>query len=273
MSENRIPLLIISNAQKLIKQLVPSISQISDRIGIKNLGQSNMQLPGSCLPQSELQEILILKNNLTNTLNSISKTIDLLSKPINTLTPVVNALSTTLNTVDKARIASNVALAAIPLAPGAIPAGINIAKDTVEFLNPKIQTFKNQINSISEALNYANNIIFKILTLLKIIDQYLLQCGIQPSTLTPINDIVDKINQQYTEAQTQSQNTDSQVYQGFILEIIEEPFSSTVNRKKAVAKNSSNIILLQTPPSFTSSPQILIQQLKLIIDNSDLKAN
>jgi hypothetical protein len=40
-----------------------------------------------------------------------------------------------------------------------------------------------------------------------------------------------------------------------------------------VARNKDGIILLQTPPSFTTKPQILIAELKLIIDNSDLKAN
>jgi hypothetical protein len=76
---------------------------------------------------------------------------------------------------------------------------------------------------------------------------------------------------QFTNIQDQI-NNETPIYQGFNLEIIEEPFSSTVNRKKAVAKNSSGIILLETPPSFTSSPSILIEQLKLIIDSSNLKA-
>jgi hypothetical protein len=274
MSENRIPLLIVNNVQKLIEQMVPSITQITTQTGIKNIGQSNIQMPGTCLPSSELQNILNLRNNLINKLNVTSKTINLLGKPIDTLTPVVNALSTSLNVADKARIAANIALGFIPVTPGAAPSGINALKDIVEILTPKVQTFKNRISSISDALDYANSIIFKLINLLKIIDQYLLQCGINSSSLTPTSDIVNKIDTQYTETQNQSNqlNDISQVYQGFTLEIVEEPFSSTVNRKKAVAKNSSDIILLQTPLSFTSTPQILIQQLKLIIDNSDLKA-
>jgi len=277
MSENKIPTLIVNNAQKLIEQLVPSISQISDRIGVVNIGQPNMQMPGTCLVQSELQDILNLRNNLIDKLNSVSKTIDLLTKPVNTLTTIVDTTSTLVDTTNTVRIAANVALALIPVppgVPGAIPAGINTAKDVIEFLTPKIQLAKNQITQISDALNYASNVIFKILNLFKIRDQYLKQCGINPSLFTPTSDIVNQINKQYTEAQNQLNQSDgsSQVYQGFNLEIVEEPFSSTVNRKKAVAKNSSGIILLQTPLSFTSSPQILIQQLKLIIDNSDLKA-
>lgn len=272
MSESRIPLLIANNTQKLIEQLVPPIIQIADRTGIKNIGQTDMQMPSSCLNQSELQEILILRNNLINKLNNVSKTIEILSKPINTLTTVVNTTSTILETTDKARIAANIALAFVPLTPGAGPSAINALKDLVELLKPQVQIAKNQITSISEALNYASNAIFKLLSLLQTIDQYLLRCGINSSNLISTSDFVNQISNQYSQAQQQNQSLNSQVYQGFTLEVVEEPFSPTVNRRKAVAKNSQGIILLQTPLSFTSTPQVLIQQIKLIIDNSDLKA-
>ena len=52
----------------------------------------------------------------------------------------------------------------------------------------------------------------------------------------------------------------------------EEQFSPTVSRRRAVALNPQGIVLLQTPLSFTSTPEVLVQQLKLIIDNSNLKA-
>jgi chaperonin cofactor prefoldin len=271
MSQSKIPLLIVNNAKKLIEQLVPSIIQIADRTGIKNIGQPNMEMPGSCLPQNELQEILTLKNNLIDKLNTASRTIETLSKPINTLNTVANTTSTILDTTDKARIAANIALAFVPLTPGAGPSAINTLKDLVELIKPQVQTLKNTISSISEALDYASNAIFKLLNLLKIIDQYLLQCGVNSSNLSSASDFVNQIDQQYTIAQTQ-QTSGSQVYQGFTLEVVEEPFSPTVNRRRAVAMNPQGIILLQTPLSFTSTPQILIQQLKLIIDNSDLKA-
>ncbi len=275
-AESKIPSLIINNAQKLLQQLVPSIVQITKTTGIQNIGQSNMQMPGSCLPQEELQKIVNLRNNLTTQLNAISKTIEILGKPVSVLSTTVNTTSTLLTATDIARIAANVALAAIPPpgVPGTLPAAINTLKDVTEFLKPNIQTIKNQVSSISGASDYANNTIFKITGLLNTIDQYLQECGTSPSDLTPTSDYVNKVNQQYAAAQASAENTDSdsQVYEGFTLEVVEEPFSPTVNRKKAVAKNSSGIILLETPLSFTSTPQVLIQQLKLIIDNSDLKA-
>ena len=272
--QSNIPRLLIGNAQKLIQQQAPSISQIIGKTGIKNLGQPDMEMPNSCLPQTELQGILDLRNNLITQLNTISKTIETLSKSINVLSTTVNTTSTIIKTTDVARIAANVALAAIPptAVPGTLPAAINTLKDITEFLKPNLQVVKNNVTSISGALDYANKTIFKILSLIKGIDQYLQECGTSSSDLTPTSDYVNKVDQQYTASQNQPENADSQIYEGFTLDVVEEPFSPTVNRRKAVAKNPSGIILLETPLSFTSTPQVLIQQLKLIIDNRDLKA-
>ena len=88
--------------------------------------------------------------------------------------------------------------------------------------------------------------------------------------LTPLNGYLQNLDS--IQNQVQNAPPTTQVYQGFILEVVNEQYSPTVKRVKAVAKNSQGIILLQTPLSFTSTPNVLIQQLKLIIDNSNLKA-
>jgi hypothetical protein len=61
-------------------------------------------------------------------------------------------------------------------------------------------------------------------------------------------------------------------YKGFTFTIEEVPFSPTVNRIKAIALNQGGIPLLETPLSFTTNRQTLIDELKLIIDRDDLKA-
>ena len=65
----------------------------------------------------------------------------------------------------------------------------------------------------------------------------------------------------------------NEIYQDFLFEIVEEPFSPYVNKRRAVAKNKDGIILLQTPSSFTTDTQVLFTELKLIIDKNNLKAN
>ena len=129
--------IIITNVEKLVQQIVPTISQVVEKTGIQNIGQPNMQMPSTCLPQNELQNLLNLRNSLINKVNTTTKTVDSLSKSLNPLTTIVDTTSTTLKTVRATRIAANAGLALItpPLVvPGASPAAINIAKDLEELL-------------------------------------------------------------------------------------------------------------------------------------------
>lgn len=274
-NQNKISTLIITTTEKLIQQMVPSITQIIEKVGIQNVGQPNMQMPGTCLLPNEIQDILVLRNKLMDRLNSTSNKIDLLSK---SLDPLDSALNTTKKSLNTAQTALKVTETAITFTPPSIPVPGSLITGYVKVndllnntLPPIITTLSNKISSIANTLDYANSTIFKLLNLLKIIDQYLIGCGASTSELTSTNSYINKVNQQYTEVQLIP--SDIEVYKGFTLEIVEEPFSPTVNRRKAVAKNSQGIILLSTPLSFTTIPQVLIAELKLIIDSNDLKAN
>jgi hypothetical protein len=272
---DKISSLLASKIKGLAEKLIPTIFQIALKIGIENLGTPNIKYPDTCLQSTELNKLIKLRNTLVVTLNTTSKTIQLLALPLRTLSTAVTIASTTLSTAKAIRLASNVALAAIPPpgVPGTLPAAINILKDVEDPLSGKINGIKNKVNAISNILDFVNTILVGIIALLKSLDVYFKRCA-PNEVLTPISDSLIEIENQYTQAQANAvaDNTLSPVYQGFTLGIVEEQFSPTVKRIKAVARNKDGIILLQTPLSFTSSPQILIQQLKLIIDNSDLKA-
>ena len=269
--------IIITNVEKLIQQMIPTISQIVEKTGIQNIGQPNMQMPSTCLLPDDLQDILKLRNNLINKLNTTSKIIESLSKLLNPLSTIIDTTSKTLQTVRTARIAANTGLALIippAVVPGAIPAAINIAKDLEELLTPQVTVTKNSINSITTALDYANSVIFKLLEMLKGIDQYLAGCNIQLPSSPTINNYITQVDQQYTNIQNIQNNQDNlEIYEGFTLEIVEEPYTPTVNRRKAVAKNSQGITLLSTPLTFSTDNQTLLTAIKLIIDSNNLKAN
>lgn len=267
---DQLPILIAEKGQSLIQQLIPPIVQIAEKAGIKYIGELNMEMPNSCLVTDELKKILQLRNNMINFLNSTVKTIELLSKPVDILNTAANASSIILSIAKTTRISANTALSFVPVTPGAAPASINNLKDLIDKLDIRVQITKIATSTILGALDYVNEILFKLLNLLKTIDNYLTGCGVTSSDLIPINDYLNTVEQQYTQAQESL--TDSQVYNGFTLGIVEEQFSPTVKRIKGVARNPQGIILLQTPLSFTTSPQILIAELKLIIDKSNLKA-
>jgi hypothetical protein len=84
-----------------------------------------------------------------------------------------------------------------------------------------------------------------------------------------LSDNIISISAQQTQANATINQT---TYNGFLIEIETVPYTPTVNRYRAVGKNQSGITLVQTDLSFTLEPQILINELKLIIDKDNLKA-
>jgi hypothetical protein len=269
MANNTVAQLITKKAQELITSLTPTLAQLISEIGIQNINTPT--IPSSCLPTERLNQISEIRNNIYGKVNSTADLFVKLSKPIGTLNTIVTTTSATLATVSTLRKTTNAAIALIPppaSPPGAVISGLNTLKDVEEFLKPKIAVAQVAISTISLALDFANEILAKVTKIIEIIDQYLQKClGTPPPEK---NENLTKAINDYN--QTLIPNTNTQIYKGFILEIVEEPYSPTVNRRQAVAKNPSGIVLLKTPLSFTTTSQILIEELKLIINKSDLKA-
>lgn len=288
--QDKIPVLLAEKGQELLNQLIPKIVDIAVKAGIQNIGELKEKLPDFCLPPDELKKILTIRNALVDKLNSASQTINQLKKIVDPLNTVVTVTSTVVNTIDTV---STITKASIPLIPTPTPGSPDPGKallvsldslnKTLAKITPKITKAQNTISSIATTITFVNNILLKIIGLLNSIDKYLKGCNATSdtsdtsdtsNTLTPLDSSLTQLEQEQAAALAQSEIPSSLTnYQGFILEVITEVYSPTVNRVKAVAKNAQGIILLQTPLSFTTTPQVLIEEIKLIIDSNNLKAN
>lgn len=270
--KDKLSILIAEKTQSLIKKVVPQVISIAEKAGIQNIGSPNEIMPDYCLTDPELQKILNIRNRLVETLNKTYNIINNLSKPLNILNTTINATSRALQITSATRKTANKAIVFIPSPPGTpgfVVSTINILKDLEEFLNPKIVTVKNSINSITKALDLAKRTLKNLINLLKSIDMYLVGCNIPNSDLTSLSDDLQTLDNTELADETPINET----YLGFTLDIEIVPFTPTVNRRRAVAKNKDNIILLSTPYSFTTLDQVLIEELKLIIDSNNLKAD
>ncbi len=269
-----IPSLIIKYSQDLLKTVSPDITRLATSIGITNIGSPNVQLPDTCLPTDILRDMATIRDNVYNKINSVAQILEKLTPPINVLNTVVTTTSVTLATVSAIRISTQVAVSAIPppaSPPGFLVSSLSTLKDVEDFLKPKIIIAQGTITLISTALEFANKLIANIMKIMKLIDEYIQRClNVPPPSVN--NFVTDAIIRDEKQNQITNTTQGNSIYQGFILEIVEEPYSPTVNRRKAVAKNTNGIILLQTPLSFTTDTNTLINELKLIIDKNNLKA-
>jgi len=282
--QEKIALLIVKKAQDLVTLLIPIIITTATKIGIKALGKAKEKLPDACLPQKELKKILDIRNKLIDQLNNVNTTINILTKPIDTLVEIVDANEKILTGLNVAKLALQIAIPLVPTSPPGLPdlanpsiIAVTAIPDIEDFLKNNITSIKNPIYSLKKSKDHVNIIFLKLINLLKSLDKYLIGCGIK-NELIPLSPSLQSLDQTQIQQVVDAQNVNavdfpSSVYKGFTLDIVKEPFSPTVNRVKAVAKNPQGIILLQTPLSFTTIPQILISNIKLIIDlNPNLKA-
>lgn len=240
-------------------------------LGITGLETGTPVLPEVCPTPEVLDNILNLRNNLGSELETVAAYINIVDSSLSITRDLLQGTITTATALTLLKTATSLGVKFAPTVPGAISALISDLDDVRTLLTfktdgtPKLPELKRAVDLGSTYISQASSVLNKILELLTIIDQVLLFCG---RTAAPNG---DNLNNLLNKAQT-ALNEDL-LYKGFSFNIVEEPFSPTVNRKIGQALNSQGIVLLQTEPSFTADPQVLIEELKLIIDRDNLKAN
>jgi len=274
--------LVLSKGVALQSQVTPTLEDIKNN------------LTSGCPPQPVLLSFIERRNNIVNTLNNLGTFIDKITIALTGIAGIVNlvliAKATLRNTKTGLNIAkivlnqvAKVAGLAVVLAPirsiitdlSNAESSINDTVDKITFDDlgeSKLKPLQDGVNSAIVYLALASGIVKTIVTLLETIDAPLKKCiqeaNIQ-QTLTEVSSEIIALTQIESTAQQTLNNT---TYQGFVLEIEEVDFSPTVKQRRAVAKNSQGIVMAQTPLSFTSNPQTLINELKLIISRNNLKA-
>jgi hypothetical protein len=274
--ENSLPDSLKSTGSEKLGQIILEKGiQINDIVQPQlDLLLSNITLPNDlCLPENQLNEFIIQRNNIVDTLNQINKYLDLTTSAIGITSTTLNTLISTAQTLRGLKPAAIAATAASP-APGPFASLVLQANELLDNLkfdalgNSKLNKLKVIIDGTAVPISLTSRFISNAITILTSIDIIIKKCS-PNSTLSPISQNLIDI----TEAQLKSSQTTNDItYKGFIIEIEEVPFNDTITRRKAVGKNSQGIPLIETELSFTTNPQILISELKLIIDRDNLKA-
>ena len=231
-----------------------------------------------------IQKIITIRNGLVVSLNTIGKQLDNITKSITSLSTFLSLTEiviTNLDLIKSLLSAGSKFIPSPPGVPGAITSGLadleslirkKLFTPTGEARLPKIA---GSIAAAAIPISIINIYIQQLVGILSALDIKLKQCvpDLASSTsspgLTSLSDNIISIAAQQTQADTTINQT---TYNGFLIEIETIPYTPTVNRYRAVGKNQSGIILTQTDLSFTLEPQILINELKLIIDKDNLKA-
>lgn len=133
---------------------------------------------------------------------------------------------------------------------------------------PRIPPLRGAVSNFSVPLNQVNTMITKIVQALAPIDEIITLCSPNATLENLSSDVLATVAVQLSAGETE----DGSLYKGFRLEIETKKYTDTVNQNRAVGKNNSGIILIATEYSFASDPNVLINELKFIIDRDNLKA-
>ena len=265
----KLPLLLLVIGTQVQKIVIPALTNL-----IATYIQKYINID-SCPDAATLAKIRQQRDLIVSQLNKIGRILNVITISLTGVATFLNILQGFITGIDLAKIAAKIAAVAFPpLAAGlpALLATLTNAK-TAALIDPttgnsRLQKLTSIIGGAALVASIIGGFILTAIALLKSIDAFLSKCD-PNNPLSPISKEIQDI----ADAQLQADNTQNlTTYQGFIIETETIPYTPTVNRKRAVGKNQSGIILIQTELSFTTDDQTLINELKLIIDRDNLKA-
>ena len=268
---------IFSIILKYVKQvallILPSAINLSKQVIDSNLDDI-------CPPEQTLLNFLDQRNKLVIQLNQIGNKINQIGRTISGINNFLTVALSTIRSIDIASILISTGLKIPPISSFPVPGRVtSFLTDAEKFIrkitfDQKGESKLLKINGIlgmsALGLSILGGYILQVAGFLESIDNILAKClPKEKLTLIPFSNEIKQIIISQTEAEgTFNQTT----YQGFVIEIEEVPYTSTVNRRRAIGKNQYGIVLIQTELSFTTNPETLINELKLIIDRDNLKA-
>jgi hypothetical protein len=218
-----------------------------------------------CPSTDKLSSLIIARNSLVDQINVLYNGVKVLNQLSSTTSTLINGLTAALNLYYIAPYPS-IGIPALGLPP--------LTAGTISFIDNARQTLKEDLDksngilkSVGIVVAYCLGILAYILTILNVLDQIILACAkekqVNFATLNP--EITSAINTSINDNIIQNNTT----YKGFKLELKLDTINNTAYPKRyAQALNVQGVAVLKTDSSFASNPQVLIDQLKFIIDSN-----
>ena len=245
---------LINLLQTLKYTLLPLVLKQFFEFGIVNVQQAldkKFEVKNTCPDQAKLIEIIDKKNKLV-------KQLDNTYKIINRVTQVVNGIQILITALQALKATSLAVPTPLP------PAGVFVIEET----DKKEKKYKTILASFTLLLNITSLTLKEIIDYLNLLDQYIQECYPDAQQEQVSAELIALTIQQTT--QTSPIISD---YNGFKLSVETEPTTNSLKRRRAIAQNKQNVVMLKGEWSFSSIDQILIDELVFYIQQNNLKAD
>jgi len=216
----------------------------------------------SCPTSDTTQQLINTKNKLYTKLTQITQILDSTSKSLGITTGILGTMNITLKLIKNTP------------APTAI-GGVGIPISTINKIQETIKNMEGTIGKLSSVsagtlvtvviINTSLSLLLKYFTLIDILIQH---CA--PDT-PQTQEQFSKLLAETSKLAQQEQPTPPSV-NGFTFSVELEVTEKPLKRRRAVAKNRNNVVMLKGEWSFSSIDQILIDELIFYIQQNNLKA-
>jgi hypothetical protein len=264
----------LSNQINIIKNtLTPAILTMLAGFGITQVSKYKTEQlakildQSTCPTQPELVNLINRKNKLVKQLKNIYNVIDITTKSLGITTELIGLLN-------QSNQAYNTALLSIPSSTGVpgvpgLPVGvITQLDDTKDTNKDNIQKLTQISVSILSILTILKQSLTQAIQLLSLLDKLVEKCYPNSGQEQISNELIALTIQQTTQTSPLISE-----YNGFKLSVETEPTTNPLKRRRAIAQNKQNVVMLKGEWSFSSIDQILIDELIFYIQQNDLKAD
>jgi hypothetical protein len=244
-------------SSRLLQSLAKKVAGIQERL-LTQIGKLKSKFPqDTCPTKEELLVIIAKRNALASGVNQLQNQIRTLDRTGGTITKIITPLPPALTLLK---------LLPLPTAvPGVTAGSIVTLSDVFSTLKEILNRFKSIAGGFEFLENFAISILNKINNELKTLDALIEKCAKELNIDYEV--INDELNQDITEEGFGT-------YKGFTFEIKYDGLNQTPYPKRfAQALDKNQIVRLKSESSFASDPNVLIEELKFIIDTQNLKGD
>jgi len=219
----------------------------------------------SCPNEAALLQLVNKRNSIATQINNLYQNIKVIDKTTSTTSTVLDAVQIGITTI------KSIPYPATGIPPLGLPplttGVIETIGAAVDLLQTRLNTGKIIINSLNISAASFGSLLGSSLNLLNILDLLIQQCSQEQNIpFTTINNEINLLNNQSQEIEQTQQNL---TYKGFKLELqLDKSNQSKYPRRYAQALSKQGVPVLKTESSFASNPQVLLDQLKFIIDSN-----
>jgi hypothetical protein len=241
----------------LLQSLAKNVANIQERL-LSQINKLKNKFPKDACPTREELLIVIAKRNaLASGINQLQNQIKTLDRTGNLITKITTPIPPALSILKLIPLPTSL--------PGVTAGNIVILSDIFNTLKETLARFKSIAGGFDFLENFANSILNKVNDELKKLDVLIEKCAKELGIEYEV--INDELNQDISEEGFGP-------YKGFTFEIKYDDLNQTPYPKRfAQALDKKKVVRLKSESSFASDPNVLIEELKFIIDTQNLKGD